>query len=647
MRHRLTLATILIAIPLAVATATPGVRLHVPPPGRYGIEDLWKATVTSDTACDAWFEGLVYEESHGQIFWARTRPFPLTRGVKVYGYRSVALDQTRTAPGYEAFVTRQGTLPQGIYRFKLILQPFGIGDSNGFEVKPLGPPRLLTPRQGDSIVQEPVFSWTPPTNSAGGVTYRLRIVEVLAGQGDEEALRSNPPWFEMGGIRGTSLRYPGSGRKLEESKRYAWEVIAEFGGGFGSIVSEHRRFSKFGLRPPVLLHCPLEVTRTVGRIGTYFLISAKIRNTSAAPVKNIKLDVRSFGFQWVQSDTFQNLWSTGDGTECRWSVKRKELAGGASFFAITMAVPVLGGPALTQRTLFDSVRVSCDIGTNRVGKSPNLAWSDPVQIDAAFTSANYLLVTRPSALYGKFAHFQVHDVLSAMAVLASRKSGVLGYVPPVWWRADIRAALGPTGAWGRHMRSDWAKGTGYLLIVGDSDIVASFSPSTTWYPEHNGGQVRTSDFSYANLTGDLRPELRVGRLPGSPNDILPGLKTALDNATPGQKAWLVGGPDGTWEPNVKDVETARFLLQFKGISTERTHTEYVETKQNQLREAIHIRLYENGTPADSTLKAYLKDRTEWQYAVGLLWLTGSKYRNLPLLTSLETAIGWAVMLEDV
>jgi len=116
--HRIIFGVAMALIPLVMLSAKPSVHLAHPPPGRYGIEDLWKATVTSDTACDAWFEGFVYEAEHGQVFHATTKPFKLTRGTKVYGYRDVRIDQTQTAPGYEAFVTRRGHLPAGHYRFK-------------------------------------------------------------------------------------------------------------------------------------------------------------------------------------------------------------------------------------------------------------------------------------------------------------------------------------------------------------------------------------------------------------------------------------------------------------------------------------------------------------------------------------------------
>jgi len=235
---------ILALMPAAVLMARPSVRLAVPPPGRYGIEDLWKATVNSDTVCDAWFEGFVFEETRGQVFHATTKPFPLTRGTKVYGYRDVRIDQTQTAPGYEAFVTQTGQLPFGKYRFKLLLMSIGVGDSFGFEPKPLGRPRLISPRDGDTIrTPYPQFAWTPPMpKPSGPLTYDLSLFDVLEGQTKEEAAKANTPWFVQKRGVSTSLKYPVSARPLEAEKQYAWLVTATTADG-QTATSEVRAFT--------------------------------------------------------------------------------------------------------------------------------------------------------------------------------------------------------------------------------------------------------------------------------------------------------------------------------------------------------------------------------------------------------------------
>ncbi len=226
---RVSTIVILVLIPAVMLMAWPTVKLVKPPPGRYGIEDLWKATVTSDSAYDSvWFEGYVFEETKGQVFHATTRSFRLTPGAKVYQYRDVKVDKTQTAPGYEVFVTRSGQLPAGKYRFRFVLQPFPVDTSYPFVPAPMGPPRLISPHDADTIrTPSPQFVWTPPMpKPAGPVTYELRIAEILPGQTKEQAWKANQPWFESRETKATSLRYPASARGLAAGRDYCWWVVA-------------------------------------------------------------------------------------------------------------------------------------------------------------------------------------------------------------------------------------------------------------------------------------------------------------------------------------------------------------------------------------------------------------------------------------
>jgi len=238
---------------LCPLAARPTVKLMVPPPGRQAIEDLWKARVTSDSAYpEVWFEGFVSEVSRGQVFHATTRKFPLPKGIKVYQYRDVTIDKTETAAGYEAFVTRSGMLPAGFYRFRLILEPFGAADSYGFEVKPTGPPRLLTPLPGEALsTRYPFFSWTPSSPPpVPGFAYELVVAELLPGQTPQDAINANPAWFSRQGITATSLAYPVSGRKFVIGSSYAWQVNVRQGRLLLSS-SEARSFA-FGAERPMI-----------------------------------------------------------------------------------------------------------------------------------------------------------------------------------------------------------------------------------------------------------------------------------------------------------------------------------------------------------------------------------------------------------
>jgi hypothetical protein len=236
---------VLAIIPLAMLTATPTVQLFNPPPGQYDIEQLWKARVSNldNTTYEAWFEGFVFEATQGQVFYARTKKFQLPPGTRIYMYRDVQIERTQSAPGYERFATQIGGLPAGSYTFVLVLNAFGISDTVEFEVRPMGPPRLVRPRDGDTVrAPYPQFVWTPPRPASPGVTYDLKLVQLLEGQSPDEALRANLPWFDQADLRVPSLTYPTSARALEEWKTYAWQVAARDASG-APATSETRAFT--------------------------------------------------------------------------------------------------------------------------------------------------------------------------------------------------------------------------------------------------------------------------------------------------------------------------------------------------------------------------------------------------------------------
>lgn len=91
------------------------------------------------------------------------------------------------------------------------------------------PPILLSPQHQTTLREAyPQFSWQTATASypMGDVFYRLRIVEVLPGQSNEQALRTNADYFATSIKNATQLAYPADALKFEHGRTYAWEVAA-------------------------------------------------------------------------------------------------------------------------------------------------------------------------------------------------------------------------------------------------------------------------------------------------------------------------------------------------------------------------------------------------------------------------------------
>ena len=265
-------------------TATPTVKLLTPPPGDYHIEQLWKARVNNDdnTTYEAWFEGYVFEEIQGQVFYARTRKFQLPPGRRTYMYRDVQIEHTDYAAGYGWFAGVAGVLPAGNYTFVLLLNPFG-GDTVEIHVRPMGPPRLVRPRPDDTVSAPcPQFVWTPPRPTPIGVTYEVKIAEVLRGQTPEEALQANLLWFDQADLRVPSLTYPPSAHALTDGGQYAWQVTATTADG-GIARSEVWAFT-FGPAVP-------DTNRCECRIDSVLVAGVRVKfgdTVSATGIKTIE-----------------------------------------------------------------------------------------------------------------------------------------------------------------------------------------------------------------------------------------------------------------------------------------------------------------------------------------------------------------------
>ena len=224
--------TVMVLMPLAVLTAAPYIQqFSPPPPGQYGIERLWNVTLSNpdNQTYEVWLEGTVTEATKGQVFWAKTDSFPLPHGTRILRYAdilSIGIAQDSYASGYKEFAFRTGGLPPGDYTFTVKLEPSFGSKPIHFIVRPMGPPRLIMPRDGDTVrVKYPQFVWTRPANAVGLVTYELKLVQMMPGQTPEEAVRANPPWWSKIRITATSLTYPTSARPLDTAS-YAWQVTA-------------------------------------------------------------------------------------------------------------------------------------------------------------------------------------------------------------------------------------------------------------------------------------------------------------------------------------------------------------------------------------------------------------------------------------
>ena len=250
-----------------------------PPPGQFHIEDLWTLQLSNTGAepFELYLQGTIEEAGSGLVLAATSNSFTLagseTRRVVVGDISPVRVDHTDSR--YEEILTRTGSLPEGLYSVCVtaIDAVSGIELGEGCILQQVvhpAPPQPIAPADATDLQDElPIFTWMPPMPLSPGsaVTYELRMAEVLAHQGPNEALDANPVWLKAGGLVATSYRYPLAARPLETGATYAWQVTAITAEGWAIPASEvfqfhYRPIAAQGITPiwPVAA-CVSEVTQ--------------------------------------------------------------------------------------------------------------------------------------------------------------------------------------------------------------------------------------------------------------------------------------------------------------------------------------------------------------------------------------------------
>ena len=87
--------------------------------------------------------------------------------------------------------------------------------------------QLVSPADGSTLdSNQPIlFTWTFQSNKFGtDLSYKIKIVEILGSQSQENAIKQNPAWFEKNDISTPMFHYPASAKKIEKNKKYAWTV---------------------------------------------------------------------------------------------------------------------------------------------------------------------------------------------------------------------------------------------------------------------------------------------------------------------------------------------------------------------------------------------------------------------------------------
>jgi hypothetical protein len=144
---------------------------------------------------------------------------------------------------------RTGVLPEGNYELCVTLlsyqtlQPLSLSTCRSFYLQKNILPTLLQPEDNKKIISgtqsTTLFVWTPmlPASSIP-INYRLRVVQVLAGQSAQQAFTLNLPLFERTTIGATQLLWPQEVPLPDGGANLAWAIQPEDGQGTPLILPE-------------------------------------------------------------------------------------------------------------------------------------------------------------------------------------------------------------------------------------------------------------------------------------------------------------------------------------------------------------------------------------------------------------------------
>ncbi len=227
------------------------VTLLPPPPNQMHLSDLWHILLfnNDNTTYKIYLRATGYEGSDKSgklIADAQTRVIELPASrtpLRVTGTMVQPVTVNKSDARYESIIRSTGTVPSGEYYFCVNIIDAGTGVSLAEDcldqvVLNTSGPMLVAPLSEEPLQDTlPTFSWLPPTPVSAGtqVRYRLRIVEIYGDQSPEQAMLSNPSWFERSDLLVPMMTYPFTARSFLNDKKYAWFVSATDGSNKASL----------------------------------------------------------------------------------------------------------------------------------------------------------------------------------------------------------------------------------------------------------------------------------------------------------------------------------------------------------------------------------------------------------------------------
>jgi uncharacterized repeat protein (TIGR01451 family) len=354
----------------------------------------------------------------------------------------------------------------------------------------------------------------------------------------------------------------------------------------------------------------LEVERSISREGNTLEITLDLHNVGTATANVVRIVDDVIGVQPIlrrdDSGDFTYVLSIienqtlADGSGARYSlvsiefdvpqqadISYLDLAPGASVSVSYEVVPILTIPSrppmigsYLEVWLYEG---SSTLGIESFDLSGTLvddptAGAIPLEdaVGNAISQADYVIVTSPSRVYSVLADSNpdrdAELLFSNMAELAALENGVVGFLL-YYDTQTLNQRIEPGGSWAEALSPSFSEtDNGYVLIVGETEIVPSFYVEDFDVGDNFPNHVRDSDLWYADTSGQTaRPELVVGRVVGDELTMMNSYLENIISVAKGESAYsfdwshaLVtnGGGDG-WGTFQDDAEEVDYQLDIK------------------------------------------------------------------------------------
>lgn len=378
---------------------------------------------------------------------------------------------------------------------------------------------------------------------------------------------------------------------------YLWARIYDADGNF-RVVGRHISIET-GI-PSVAIE------RQVERDGNHFVVDLSIQNTSPAGVP-VTLDMiydSLEGFQPING-TYGNFtlssydWGTGIFYRVDINANQQVIQPGQSVQVQYIILPILYkdpygrmpriGVSTTVSYLVAGVNHSQDFHQEALEvsdtTSPGGLGSIQQTVGKVWAGSDYLIITSPqrmSELSWNVA--KISKLLSDLAHLAVLKNGVLAYWPSNGSKDSLNLLLQDDSLWTNRLHANFEKrGKGYVLIVGETDIIPSFTkgPYEVNWPagSDDSQEVRDTDNPYAHTDGNGAPDLLLGRIVGSTPERLDkavqtSIRTHLGELSNDMSHVYLGSGTGNGMSTMQgDADTMQNYFASRGMIATKQHWE--------------------------------------------------------------------------